>query len=112
MSEDNGIYISLLLEFYGSLLSERQKEIIDYSVNDDLSLSEIAEITGITRQGVRDAIRKATAQLEDYEEKLGMYKAYAKRQELGDRLVTLLAEYDGSSERYSDIEALVKEICG
>ncbi|MGM9637891.1 MAG: sigma factor-like helix-turn-helix DNA-binding protein [Eubacteriales bacterium] len=112
MSEENGMYISLLLEFYGSLLSERQREIVGYTVNDDLSLSEIAEITGITRQGVRDAICKATAQLEAYEEKLGMYRSFRERQTDGDRLIELIRSMGGDPEITQEAELLIRRICG
>lgn len=112
MSTDNGIYISLLLEFYGSLLTPRQREILTYSVDDDLTLSEISELTGITRQGVRDAIGKAEAQLALYEEKLGMYKGYLARQKDGDRLSGLIEGIAGDSAAKSEALELVKRICG
>ena len=64
--------ISLLLDFYGDMLTEKQRDMVDYYYNDDLSLSEIAENEGITRQGVRDAIKRAETQLFDMEKKLGV----------------------------------------
>ena len=60
--------ISLLLDFYGEMLTEKQRDMVDYYYNDDLSLSEIAENEGITRQGVRDAIKRAEAQMLEMEE--------------------------------------------
>lgn len=111
MSTDNGIYISLLLEFYGSLLTERQREIVSYTVDDDLSLSEISELLGITRQGVRDAIQKARAQLEEYEEKLGMYKSFCQRQKDGDRLVELIERMDADPKLREEAKSLIKSIC-
>lgn len=63
--------ISDLLDFYGSMLTEKQREVIEYYYNDDLSLSEIAENEGITRQGVRDSIKRAEGQLLDMEQRLG-----------------------------------------
>ena len=62
----------MLFDFYGELLSEKQKIMFDYYYNDDLSLSEIAENTGITRQGVRDSIKRAEETLQTYEQKLGL----------------------------------------
>lgn len=112
MSEDNGIYLSLLLEFYGTLLTERQREMVGYAVNEDLSLSEIAELSGITRQGVGEAIRKATAQLEDYEAKLGMYAAFCRRQKEGERLLSLIRSSAVDPDRLPEIEALLGSICG
>ena len=64
--------ISVLLDIYAPLLSDRHKELLDLYYNEDLSLSEIAESAGITRQGVRDSIAKARVQLTGYEEKLGL----------------------------------------
>lgn len=68
--------ISFLLDFYGDMLTEKQREVVDYYYNDDLSLSEIAENEGITRQGVRDAIKRAEAQLLEMEEHLGFAERY------------------------------------
>lgn len=68
--------ITLLLDFYGEMLTEKQREVIEYYYNDDLSLSEIAENEGITRQGVRDSIKRAEFQLLDMEERLGLAKRF------------------------------------
>ena len=70
MSKD--LNMSLLLDFYGEVLSEPQREAMDLFYNGDLSLSEIAEITGITRQGVRDRIVKSEQIIGELEEKLGL----------------------------------------
>ena len=67
---DKNIEISMLWEIYGSLLTDKQNEYIDYYYNQDLSLSEIAENDGITRQAVRDIIKKGERKLFEYEEKL------------------------------------------
>lgn len=64
--------MSLLLDFYGDLLTERQQEFVDLYYNEDLSLSEIAENSGITRQGVRDVIVRAERTLTELEEKTGI----------------------------------------
>lgn len=68
--------INLLLDFYGDMLTEKQKAFIEYYYNDDLSLAEIAENEGITRQGVRDAIKRAESQLFEMEERLGLAKRF------------------------------------
>ena len=62
--------IALLLDFYGELLTEKQREFLEYYYNEDLSLAEIAANEGITRQGVRDAIKRAEHALFDMEEHL------------------------------------------
>lgn len=78
--------MSLMLDFYGGLLTPRQKEIFEQYYDDDLSLTEVAENTGITRQGVRESIKKAEATLLAAEEKLGFYEAWQKRKTLLDAL--------------------------
>ena len=62
----------MLLDFYGEMLKEQQKQFLEYYYNDDLSLGEISEIAGITRQGVRDSIKRGELQLAEMEEKLGL----------------------------------------
>ncbi len=104
----NRVYYSILLEFYGNLLTERQREIIAYSLDEDLSLSEIAELTGITRQGVRDSIGKAEERLSYYEEKLGMYAAFKERRIIGEKLCELLREKTDTRTAIS----LVRKLCG
>lgn len=69
--------IVTLLDFYGEMLTQKQHDFLEYYYNDDLSLSEIATNEGITRQGVRDAIKRAEKQLFDMEEKLGLVRRFA-----------------------------------
>lgn len=66
--------LSVLFDYYSEILSDKQKQIFDSYYNLDLSLSEIAENTGITRQGVRDFIKRTEQQLAEYEEKLNFVK--------------------------------------
>ena len=68
---------SLLLEYYGSLLNEKQAEMVSSYYDLDLSLSEIAENEGMTRQGVRDSIKRAETQLLEYDQKLGLIEQYS-----------------------------------
>lgn len=63
-----------LFDIYGEMLTQKQQDFICYYYNDDLSLAEIAENEGITRQGVRDAIKRAEAQLFTFEEHLGLFE--------------------------------------
>ncbi len=68
--------LCLLFDFYGELLTEKQRELFDLYYNEDLSLSEIAEHAGITRQGVRDAVVRAEHILTELEEKLHLVSRY------------------------------------
>ena len=81
MREKN-LEIGILLDFYGELLSENSRSATDLYYNEDLSLAEIADSMGITRQGVRDSIEKATAKLLSFEEKLGLAAKFRKVEEM------------------------------
>lgn len=72
--------MTLLFDFYGDVLTERQKEFYDLYYNEDLSLAEIAENYGISRQGVRDVIVRAEAIMTDLEEKTGIIRRFRSMQ--------------------------------
>ena len=76
---------SLLYDFYGSLLSSSQNEVMALYHEDNLSLSEIAEELGMTRQAVHYTLKKAEKALAEYEDKLGLLAGYHRSQELADR---------------------------
>ena len=63
---------ALLFDFYGPLLTEKQREVYDFAVGEDMSLGEIAETTGVSRQAVHDMVRRTDRILEEYERKLGL----------------------------------------
>ena len=64
--------ISLLYDFYGRLLTEKQRQVMELYHEENLSLAEIAEEFGISRQGVHDTLKKAEHLLTEYEDKLGL----------------------------------------
>lgn len=70
----NRIELSVLLDYYGELLTEKQRSIMTLYYNDDLSLSEIAEINSTSRQAIYDLIKRCYNQLENYEGKLELMK--------------------------------------
>ncbi len=70
--------ITMLMDFYGQLLTDKQLTALDMYYNEDLSLGEIAEEYEISRQGVRDNIKRGERQLCEYEEKLGLAKRFLK----------------------------------
>ena len=84
---DKNLRISVLLDHYGAMLTDKQREVIDLYYNDDLSLAEIAEQEGITRQGVRDNIKRGEAQLLEMEQKLHAARRF-------ERLAALVSEAD------------------
>lgn len=79
---EKNIHISILLEIYGKLLTQKQCDVIDLYYNQNLSLSEIAEEENITRQGVRKNLVDAENKLFDYEEKLQILKQKLEREEI------------------------------
>lgn len=70
--------VSILLDFYANVLTDKQREVVELYYNEDLSLSEIAQHVGISRQGVRDSIKRGEAVLFDLEEKLGFAQRFNK----------------------------------
>ncbi len=66
--------VVLLLDYYGGLLPEKQRRLVEYYYCDDLSLAEISESEDITRQGARDAIVRAVKKLNDFESAVGFAK--------------------------------------
>lgn len=80
MSKD--LFVSALLDVYGNFLNQKQREIAEFYYNEDLSLGEIAENEGITRQGVNDAVKRATAKLYDLENQCGYCKKFLRLKEL------------------------------
>lgn len=77
---DGKLEISLLYDFYGGLIPAPQQRVVELYINDDLSLSEVADILGISRQGVRDALNRASAKLRSYEQQLGLLRLYRERE--------------------------------
>ncbi len=100
--------ISLLYDFYGELLQASQQRVIELYVNDDLSLSETADILGISRQGVRDSLSRAEKKLNEYESKLGLLEAYRRRIERNDKIRLNLSRIK-SADCSADIAEIIDE---
>lgn len=77
--ENSAVMRSMLFDFYGELLTDKQREYFDLRYNEDLSLGEIAEQCGISRQGVWDIIRRAETTMTEIEEKTGLIKRFLER---------------------------------
>lgn len=111
--DQKAFHMTLLFDFYGDLLTERQREFYDLYHNEDLSLAEIAENAGITRQGVRDVLVRAEGTLEELEEKTGIVRRFLvvrsglqTIQEAAERIQTLNHGMFNSAE----LETLVQTI--
>ncbi len=91
----------LLLDFYGNLLTDRMRSVLELYLNDDLSLAEIANSEEISRQGVHDTIKRALKQLHEYEEKLGLVARFSSEKKTVDSALDLLN--NGNIEEAKDL---------
>ena len=107
---EKNLEIAFLLDFYGDVLSDRKRTVLDYYYNLDFSLAEIAEEIGISRQGVRDLIKKAEEELRFFEEKLGLAKRFRNTQKDAERLLSLLRDADVSDEILHTAEGLAQSV--
>lgn len=82
-----------LYDFYGELLNRRQRKIYEDFVFNDLSLGEIAEEEGISRQGVHDMVKRCTKALEDYEAKLHLVEKFLHTRERVQQIHSLAREF-------------------
>ena len=106
---EKNVEISMLWQIYGKLLTEKQYELIDYYYNNDLSLSEIAENENITRQAVRDIIKKGERKLFEYEEKLlFMRKTINQEKQIENILINLNRIQKESSDK--QVSSILEEI--
>lgn len=92
--------ISYLLDFYGDMLTEKQRDVVELYYNEDLSLAEIASHSGITRQGVRDSIKRAESQLLDYEERLRLAGRFRRIQKRLDEITDLAKDIERINDRF------------
>ncbi len=98
------LYVSALLDVYGFALSEKQRALTEYYYDDDLSLSEIAENEGITRQGASDLIKRSVAQLKSFEAECGYCEHFLKLKELSNELK------NGDNNKISDIIDIIESL--
>ncbi len=84
--------MTMLFDFYGDILTPRQRELFDLYYNEDLSLSEIAENCGISRQGVRDVIVRAEAAMTELEDKTGLMRRFMQMQQHVETIVSAANE--------------------
>ena len=99
MSKD--LNIALLLDFYGEMLTEKQRDMVELYYDKDLSLGEIAETVKITRQGVRDSIKRGEQQLFELEKKLGLVEKFMKYSELLDNIDEYAKNINKESTTYN-----------
>ena len=98
---------ALLYDFYGELLTEHQKDVYEQVVLEDYSLSEIAQMKGISRQGVHDLVKRCQKILEGYEAKLHLVEKFLSVKEKISLIDKTLAEWE---EDGKDPEEIVKKV--
>jgi len=96
--ENKKLTLTLLFDFFGELLTQKQREYFDLYYNEDMSLSEIAENAGISRQGVRDMLVRAETSLLDYEAKTGVVARFLSMRGRVDEIGSLLRRAQSLSD--------------
>lgn len=109
---DKTLTMTMLLDFYGELLTEKQRTCFSMHYNEDLSMGEIAELLGISRQGVYDLITRAESSLMEKEKKVGLVARFSGQRTIIDRMTAELTELrditDGRAEEIA--ESLLTEL--
>lgn len=110
---EKNVKISMLNQFYGKLLTQKQYQMIDDYYNNDLSLSEIAENNHITRQAVRDILKKGEKKLFKYEEKLMFMKRTLNQEKKIEKVLaelTKIQKNDSDKQVANVLEHIKKEL--
>ncbi|CUO99627.1 DNA-binding protein [Clostridium baratii] len=110
MMEDR-VEISLLMDFYKPLLTEKQRNIMELYFDDDLSLAEIAELTSTSRQAIHDLIKRCYKQLLSYESKLNLLQKSMNREEKIIKLLKKISKkYSISDEEYDMLKKELEDL--
>lgn len=105
---DDLYQVSLLLDFYGQLITKRQFDILDLHYNSDYSLGEIARELNISRQGVYDNVKRGKAALLELEQKLGLAERFSRQKEKAAEILRLLENIDTAAFQGKDLSDLEK----
>jgi uncharacterized protein len=103
------IRLSFLMDYYGDLLTEKQKDVMNLYFNDDLSLAEISELTNTSRQAIHDIIRRCQKQLDGYESVLGMMEHSLHVEECKETLIGMLDKLPQEIDN-SNTDKFIKDI--
>lgn len=103
-------HMAMLFDFYGKLLTEKQREMLAFYYEQDLSLGEIAEEFNVSRQAIHDVIKRSEKILEQYEEKLGLVNKFNIEQEKLNEILQLLDNLEQPPEIAQSLRKLIYEI--
>lgn len=101
--------ITILMDFYGAMLTDKRYDALDMYYNQDMSLGEIAEELEISRQGVRDSVKHGEKQLMDYEEKLNLAERFMKIRDKISRINNILDQTE-HFDSMDEIKSILNEI--
>ena len=104
------LHFTMLLDVYGALLTEKQRETLDFYYNEDLSLGEISEETGITRQGVMNCIKKCELRLLELESELGLVDRFTRLKADTERLEAAVIKSSVGNEEKNEIISIIADI--
>ncbi len=102
------LHFTMLLDVYGMLLTDKQRETLDFYYNEDLSLGEISEETGITRQGVMNCIKKCEQRLLELENSLGLVERFTQLKADTEKLEAVVSLTD--TDKKSEILTIINDI--
>ena len=106
--------LALLIDYYGAFLTERQREFARMSSDEDMSLAEIAEQAGVSRQAVRDSLAKAANQLRSFEQRLGLLERDRRLKAIAEELKSSLQTEDPNEikEKVRETAQRLSELIG
>ena len=107
---DNIARESLLYDFYGALLTDKKRQVMELYHEDDMSLAELAGEMGISRAAVFDSLKSAELQLEKYEEKLGLLAKYEKSVFLAERADAVISKASLDPEDAEKLRGIIEEL--
>ena len=105
---DKNFEHALYYDFYGALLTEKQRRIYEEVRFGDLSLSEASETFGISRQGIHDTLRRVDASLEAYEAKLGLVRQFRQIREKAEQIRLICGDLEEDSRHHEDIARILR----